>query len=158
MQTEENFYYPNSYCDFQQFELVFVPNNVGKLIIYKLIAHLECLLKVWYTAYPLIVLEKWKVCGFFQCTNAHKACIHPNLWHPHQKKNNKWKFHITFTADFFLSQRCGTEIKVFPQNHFWILWTVHLTKFSNDITSISLSSDILWIICLLLGFRHILVT
>ena len=58
MQTEENFYYPNSYCDFQQFELVFVPNNVGKLIIYKLIAHLECLLKVWYTAYPLIILEK----------------------------------------------------------------------------------------------------
>ena len=58
LQTEENFYYPNSYCDFQQFELVFVPNNVGKLIIYKLIAHLECLLKVWYTAYPLIILEK----------------------------------------------------------------------------------------------------
>ena len=158
LQTEENFYYPNSYCDFQQFELVFVPNNVGKLIIYKLIAHLECLLKVWYTAYPLIVLEKWKVCGFFQCPSDHKACINRNLWHPHQKKNNKWKFHITFTADFFLSQRCGTEIKVFPQNHFWILWTVHLTKFSNVITSISLSSDILWIICSLLGFRHILVT
>ena len=143
---------------FQQFELVFVPNNVGKLIIYKLIAHLECLLKVWYTAYPLIILEKWKVCGFFQCPNAHKAYIHHNLWHPYQKKNNKWKFHITFTADFFSSQRCGTEIKVFPQNHFWILWTVHLTKFSNVIISISLSSDILWIICSLLGFRHILVT
>ena len=59
LQTEENFYYPNSYCDFQQFELVFVPNNVGKLIIYKLIAHLEC--------------------SFFQYPNAHKACIHPNL-------------------------------------------------------------------------------
>ena len=58
MQTEYNFYYPNSHYDFQQFELVFVPNNVGKLIIYKLIAHLECLLKVWYTAYPLIILEK----------------------------------------------------------------------------------------------------
>ena len=109
LQTEENFYYPNSYCDFQQFELVFVPNNVGKLIIYKLIAHLECLLKVWYTAYPLIVLEKWKVCGFFQYSNAHKACILPNLWHPHQKwitsENSTLHSQLTFFCHRDVVQR-----------------------------------------------------
>ena len=134
------------------------PAMFGNKFFINLYSTLSMLFKICYTAYPLIVLEKWKVCGFFQCPNAHKAYIHHNLWHPYQKKNNKWKFHITFTADFFSSQKCGTEIKVFPQNHFWILWTVHLTKFSNVITSISLSSDILWIICSLLGFRHILVT
>ena len=42
MQTEYNFYYPNSHYDFQQFELENVPNNVGKLSTYKLTAHLEC--------------------------------------------------------------------------------------------------------------------
>ena len=42
MQTEYNFYYPNSHYDFQQFELVNVPKNVGKLSTYKLTAHLEC--------------------------------------------------------------------------------------------------------------------
>ena len=152
------FYCFNSHYYFQQLELVNVPSNVRNKLFINLYSTFRMLLKICYTAYPLIVLEKWKVCGFFQCPSDHKACINRNLWHPHQKKNNKWKFHITFTSDFFLSQRCGTEIKVFPQNHFWILWTVHLTKFSNVITSISLSSDILWIICSLLGFRHILVT
>ena len=58
LQTEENFYCLDSHYYFQQFELVNVRSNVRKKIIYKLIAHLECLLKVWYTAYPLIILEK----------------------------------------------------------------------------------------------------
>lgn len=55
MQTGKNFYFP-----FQQCELVNVPNNVGKVVIYELIAHLECLLKVGCTAYLLIALEKRK--------------------------------------------------------------------------------------------------
>ena len=55
---KKKFYCLDSHYYFQQFSFVNVPSNVWKQIIYKLIAHLECLLKVWYTAYPLIVLEK----------------------------------------------------------------------------------------------------
>ena len=129
----KKFYCLDSHYYFQQFSFVNVPSNVRKQIIYKLIAHLECLLKVWYTAYPQIVLEKWKVCGFFQYPNAHKASILPNLWHPHQKRITSEHSTLHSQLTFFSSQRCGTEIKGFPQNHSWILWTVHLTKFSNVI-------------------------
>ena len=109
----KKFYCLNSHHYFQQFELVNVPSNVRNKLFINLYSTFRMLLKICYTAYPLIVLEKWKVCGFFQCPNDHKAYIHHNLWHPHQKKNNKWKFHIIFTADFFCHRDVVQRLRFF---------------------------------------------
>lgn len=76
------------------------------------------LFKICYTAYPLIVLEKWKVCGFFQCPSDHKACINRNLWHPLKRRITSENSTLHSQLTFFCHRDVVQRLRFFHKTIF----------------------------------------